>query len=280
LTGFSVLSSFTSGRSRLAALVIGLLAAPVVAHAAWENTDWATVFQPLAWTDQAESASDDMGGMLVIMYDPGEPLAKVSVSRLDHTGNKLWGDHGVKLPSLPGSTGMGGPVAIRGDGTGGAYCLSTRHDGSARTLMLTRLDAAGSRLWALPVGDYGTHPLPAASLHKSLDGDLLVAWNRTTGTVDEELVVQRLTAAGATIWQTIIFPDTNNLLDDLTWLARPDGLGGLVVRVEYQPGGVPQPLQSRDDRDDSGRVLPSGIYFSRLQLPGGEKEAVTKTTML
>lgn len=186
----------------------------------------------------------------------------------------------MSLPYEATSTGMGGPVDVLGDGTGGAYCLTTPFNGAVQTLILTHFDAAGGHLWALPVGDYGTHPLPAASLHKSLDGDLLVAWNRTTGTVDEELVVQRLTAAGATIWQTIIFPDTNNLLDDLTWLARPDGLGGLVVRVEYQPGGVPQPLQSRDDRDDSGRVLPSGIYFSRLQLPGGEKEAVTKTTML
>ena len=229
---------------------LGLAAAAAPGLAAWDQFSWTRVFQPTAVTDEISTAPDGQGGSLLIMHDPGAAGPTLRVSRLDHTGNKVWGDSGIPLPSDATATGMAGPVAVVDDGAGGGYFLFTRIEGSAQTLMMERRDAAGGFVWRAPLGDYGPNPAPAASLHKSANGDLLVAWNRTTGIVDKELIVLRLTPAGIPLWETTVWQDGNNTLDTLDWIAAEDGSGGLVFAIDHQSfSGL---YEARTQRIDAG----------------------------
>ncbi len=217
-------------------IMLGVLAGPSAVQA-WDNGGWSTIFSPLAKTDDVRSVSDGFGGILVAVHDPGEVVFKVSISRLDHTGRKLWGPDGVNLPYDLTSTGMGGPVDIVADDSGGAYCLFTEFYTGGTVVSLARLDSGGTVLWKQVVGDYGPHPVMEARIIRSDGGDLLVAWNRSVGTVDLELVATRLDADGNPIWETTVWSDGDGNLDQLYWTIDTDGFGGLVFGLDYTPFG-------------------------------------------
>ncbi len=216
----------------LVVFFVGTMIANV--HAAWENGYWATVFEPFGVVHDVRTTPDGAGGMLIIAYDPGAQSHAISVSRIDHTGNELWGDDGVKLGVEIAYPEMLGPVDVTDDGQGGAYCLYTRVYDASHTLMVTRLNGAGLHVSTVPLGDYGPNPTGAARLEKSDNGDLFVVWSRSAGTVDKELIVARLDADLNPIWETTVWEDSNGDLDRLDWVVNEDGFGGLLFGINYQ----------------------------------------------
>ncbi len=215
----------------LLVLVSGFFAGTV--HASWENWNWDVVFQPQGIWPESCSAPDGAGGLLVMLYESTNSDFPLSVSRLDHTGNKLWGENGVVIPVDITFDSMADPIDLVDDGQGGAYCLFTKSLSGSSYVTLAHFSPSGIFLWAHPLGAYGSNPKPVARLLKSGGGDLLIAWNRSVGTMDQELIVTRVNAEGIPIWETTVWEDSNNNLDQLEWVAHGDGNGGAVFGLDY-----------------------------------------------
>ncbi|MCB1182549.1 hypothetical protein KDM41_03880 [bacterium] len=233
--------------------IISLLLITANAHAGWEHDHWAEVFAPTGRADDVVSAPSGSGGLLVIVHDPADEAFNILVQKLDQTGNELWGDQGTVMPYDLASEGTRGPVDVVGDGAGGAYCIYREIYAGQSYLKLARVNDAGQLQWAQVMASFGPNPQLDARLVPAGGSDLYLVWTRSSGLLDQEIIALRVAADGSPLQETTIWEDANGDLDEIRWVVEPDGSGGLLFGIHFNPfNGL---FEGRAQRLDAGGNL-------------------------
>ena len=158
--------------------VLGMVFGGVSAQAAWENGQWAILYEAATAANDVRSCSDGMGGTIVALVDPGGILP-IMISRVDHTGTELWGDGGIGLPWSVGASAMTGPLDVAPDGAGGAFIAYREIWGSQHIVTVRHVTWAGAHEWRTYVadsGDPGSWALLHVELQSTGNGEVVLAW--------------------------------------------------------------------------------------------------------
>ena len=216
----------------VAACLMGLAG---TAQAVWENTNWSIVFEPASGVLNLETCSDEQGGTLVATMDNGLFL-KVRISRIDHTGNEVWGDGGILVPIDINADSIEGPVAVGPDGSGGAYIAYRLIYGTQHILSVAHYDSDGIWDWGIPVGDFvADDAVLDVDVVSTGTGECFVVWTQKNPYPNEKIMAARVTAAGAVSWTTDTGLGIDLSPDPELWYARSDGQGGLLVVTNHNP---------------------------------------------
>jgi|GEM_PF-5369816 len=239
------------------------------AQAVWENSFWSTIMEPAAGVLPLEACSDEQGGTLVASVDYGESVNRVRVSRIDHTGNEIWGNEGIYIPVGLSADSVEGPVGIGPDGSGGAFVGYGQVSGTNHLLMVAHLDPVGSVDWQVQVGDFmADNPDLRVEIVATGTGECIAVWSLDPGNPAVNLRAARVTAWGSVAWTTDTGLEIDILPNPDFWIAESDGLGGVLIASNHTPFGGN--LECRVQRlNGSGSVLwgTSGtLVFSFLGL--------------
>lgn len=221
-------------------LVFHALAACLLAGAAaaaWEHDDHAIVFEPLGDADAIASCADGSGGLLVAMFDDAAP-GRVLVSRLDHTGNELWGDGGIAIPFDMTSAGKAPPLAVAPDGEGGAYVAYRElYPGGQHILFLTRVRYDGAIGWTHPAEDFvaDSDALMVFAVPTTA-GDVILVWTQNHQFPGELLMAAKYRDDATRAWRTQV-SDQVHLVDgsNYRWQAASDGADGVLAAYQRKP---------------------------------------------
>ncbi|MDD5039486.1 MAG: hypothetical protein PHN78_09270, partial [Dehalococcoidales bacterium] len=100
------------------------------------------------------AASDGKGGAVIVWNFQEGDKKYIQAQRIDSKGNKLWGDKGIVLSTLPPYwAGFGVPSRIAPDGTGGFIVTwaSGKNIKDKTSSYIQRIDPDGNLLW----GEHG-----------------------------------------------------------------------------------------------------------------------------
>lgn len=214
--------------------VVVFLAGP--AHAVWEHVNWSTIYEPTSGVLVLETCSDEQGGSLVATVDPGASALKIRVSRIDHSGNEIWGDGGVNVPFNLSADAMDGPVAIAADGTGGAYVGYREIYGTQHILTVAHFAADGTHQWSQPVGDFiADDAWLAVDLVGTGGGECFAVWTQKYPYPGEKITAARIALSGSVTWTADTGLGIDLAPDPELWFARSDAQGGLFVVTNHNP---------------------------------------------
>ena len=213
------------------------------ARAAWEENSYTVILDPVGNPAAVASADDGAGGLLVATLDDDGP-GWLHVSRVDHTGNKLWGPDGVVIPFQTSSLGKQVPVAVASDADGGAYVAYRElWPAGQQLLTLAHVTAAGTVEWATPVEDFvaDSSALQLFALPTG-GGDVILVWTANHAYPDEKLMAAKYRNDGSRIWRTQVADQVHLILTHL-WEAAVDGADGLLVAFQRQVAANPTELR-------------------------------------
>lgn len=241
---------------------------------------------PYEW--YASAAADGAGGVFVMCTDMRNQTYDKYVQRYNAAGEAQWTPGGVAPSNLLGDRGI---FAVIPDEQGGAMLGFTQW-GEIRA---QKLSPSGTRAF----GDNGILIGEGSSARGITDGagGMITAWNRGVGAENVDIFAQRITASGsiptgvdaparsATLFVRDIYP---NPFAGATTLeietAAPSNIrvavfdvAGRRVRDMSLPASTSSQRVEFDGRDDSGKLLASGVYFCRIEARG---ETVTRKMVI
>ncbi len=258
---------------------------PLMGHVARLNPEGKVLWQESV--GPADQLISDGAGGAILAYDqiiadnvPG--YSSFALIKIDAEGGHPWRD-GV---SVSRSDYWPNSLRVVDDGAGGAIAVweemsrasdNTTSGGPAKSRVVAqRVDAAGSLPWGSKAMLVGTNPegawIDQPALTADGDGGVIVAWQQTpqgraTSGMPEalllDIVVQKLDAAGRTLWQ----PD--GLALDITRNAEnamphspalvSDGEGGTIVMWEDLRNGIASIYAQRMSGDSTQRWQAGGV---------------------
>ncbi len=182
-----------------------------------------------AASDQANTAlvSDGAGGVIVVWHDfrtGGASAWDIYAQRLNASGVAQWFTNGLLINGA--SVNQVNPVAVS-DGAGGAIVAWTDNRNGTNDLYAQRISGAGVLQWnpigvgiTLASGDQGLPDLVSDGA-----GGAIVTWKEaSTGYI----AIQRVTAAGTTLWGVNGFAIDNGYPEAVPRITT-DGQGGAIV---------------------------------------------------
>jgi hypothetical protein len=200
--------------------------------------------------DGHQVISDGSGGAIVVWHqwplgkiEFGTPIAEIldiCAQRVDADGNILWQQNGVPLGISKGGGRSPHTPLVVSDGSGGAIIIweDTRQ---VMSIYAQRIDAEGNIRWQ----EGGTQVCYIKShwsfayrtaVSDGSGGAIIVLGYKEAETNEEGLLVQRIDAAGRTMW-----PDNGTLASTarnrIAHAISDDGCGGVIVSW-----GAQQPL--------------------------------------
>jgi len=233
--------------------------------------------------------SDGAGGAIVSWHD-AEWLNSldIRVQRINGNGSVLWTNNGVLVTDVPDEQWI--PV-IAADGSGGA--IITWQDGYLNNtdIFAQRIDEYGASTWvdngiavSIAVEEQDKHAAVSDGV-----GGVFVAWTDTrNGANNSDIYVQRVRSTG----QVTAVDRRGNAPDIILGECMPNpfsyqtqinvdflGDGSLEVEVYDVTGRVVRKDKAEqvragshslefDGRDQTGKRLPSGVYFYRVNMNG------------
>ena len=224
-----------SNRRRvLPALAVVLLALATIlagpAAATWENGDWASLIEPISTTSYRQVCSDGQGGSLVAAVDVTASPVRVHLTRIDHTGNEVWGDGGIFIPWDVSTEAQGGPLALAPTGDGGAYCAYRENYGGQGYLSVAKFTPAGVMDGKVVVISLGTaHTDHRAVLIPQEGGDVILVNTVNNAYPDQPLYASRVSSYLSVLWQTAAGFDVDVQVGPDPWNAVADGQGGVFL---------------------------------------------------
>ena len=241
---------------------------------------------PYEW--YASVAADGAGGVFVMCTDMRNATYDKYVQRYNAAGEAQWTPGGVAPSNLLGDRGI---FAVFPDAEGGALLGFTQW-GEIRA---QKLSPSGAREF----GDNGILIGQGSSARAITDGagGMITAWNRGVGAENVDIFAQRITASGsiptavdtparsASLFVRDIYP---NPFAGATTLeietAAPSSIrvvvfdvAGRRVRDMALAASAGSQRVEFDGRDDSGKLLASGVYFCRIEARG---ETVTRKMVI
>ena len=228
--------------------------------------------------------------------DPGDPLNHdIYAQRVDLNGNPVWASDGIPVC---GSPGFQSAPRVTHDGVGGIYVVWADGRGDDYDLRAQHLNATGDLLWdpegVVVCGAPGDQDLPALLLQ----GDaVLLAWEDTRNGPTLDVYAGRL-MAGSTVALPEISPETapasafrvhllspNPQRGEARFAVELPAAGQVDVEVSDVSGRRVRKLREValtpgshvlrwDGRDASGRPVPSGVYFMRVE--SGNQSSILK----
>jgi len=147
--------------------------------------------------------SDGQGGVLIawtdLLHGPTNYVTDVRVQRVNASGAKLWGDHGVLLAHSPSGSAVYPVVAVDGDGGAVVAWQEARETGGASRIYVQHVDAggavqaaAGGALFSEGPGASDCRPEIVALDH----GDVLIAWRSASTESGPVALVTKVLFAG------------------------------------------------------------------------------------
>jgi len=242
-----------------------------------------------SWTEwEAQVASDGAGGAVIVWDDHRNLYYDKYVQHYDESGQALWTPGGVAIATSAGDRDV---YAVIPDAEGGALLGFTEFG----VIKAQKMSASGTREW----GDGGITMATGGSARAISDGTggMIVSWNRAVGPENVDVFAQRITASGtiptgvdaparsASLFVRDIYP---NPFAGATTLeietAAPSNIRVVVFDVAGQrvrnlslPASTGSQRVEFDGRDDSGKLLASGVYFCRVEARG---ETVTRKMVI
>lgn len=250
-----------------------VLLAAGAAPAAWENDDHAVVFDPVGDPADVATCGDGHGGLLVAVLDDSED-GWISVSRLDHTGNEIWGDGGVTVPYDVTSEGKASPLDVAPDGDGGAWVVFRElWPGDQHIVTIAHVTPDGVVDVHDQVEDFvaDDDDLQAFAVPTSTT-DVIIVWTANHPYPSELLMAAKYRADGTRVWRNQVANQVH-LTDgeSYAWEADGDGDDGLLVAFQSQPAGDAELMVQK--LDASGNT-PWGSSGVQLWVDAGEVAGV------
>jgi len=229
--------------------------------------------------------SDGSGGAIVTWHDARNASSEIYAQRVDAVGSPQWIADGVFICTAAWE--QDHAIAILSDDLGGA--IVAYFDDPAYNIYAQRVSASGTLQWTVN----GVALCTAADVQRyptiALDGSggAIATWVDHRAFYSRDLYAQRVLASG-TVPTAVARPTTGPSLivgeiypNPLTGTALLDveltapstvridvfDVAGRRVRAMTLRDVVSQRIEF-DGRDDKGRSLPSGVYFSRVTANG------------
>jgi len=241
----------------------------------------------------AEIVSDDCGGAIVAWHDSGGNNLDILAQRVSSTGTLLWPINGV---SVCDASDIQYLPAIVSDGACGA--IITWEDLSqgfnATDVFAGRVDSSGMVVWGSNGVSIGTavNNQSRPVIATDVSGGAVIAWNdERNGTSNSDIYARRISSIGTIPTavrpssgglRLVVFPNVPNPFSLSTGIdVLLDGNSEVDVKV-YDVAGRPVRALTKgpwsagihrvyfEGRDDSGRSLPSGVYFVRVVANGSQ----------
>ncbi|MEZ4386999.1 MAG: FlgD immunoglobulin-like domain containing protein [Candidatus Krumholzibacteriia bacterium] len=264
---------FTPTRFAAATLVAFIILA-AGAQAAWDSFTYGVIFEPAGQFGSVVSCSDGQGGMVIAAYDDADS-GWLNITRVDHTGNEVWGETGVAISYVIGSEGSAPPLALAPDGQGGAHlAYRTFWAGGQNIVTLAHIAGDGNIDAIHQVEDLvsDSESLAVEAIATS-SGDVIIAWTEAHAFPDELLMAARYTAGGTRVWKTQIADQVHQApVATYRWDAASDGQDGLLVAFQRQLPG--QATEWRVQRIDANGTVRYGTNGAQLWSNGGEVAGV------
>ncbi len=181
--------------------------------------------------------SDGAGGAVIAWADLRSGTAALYAQRISSAGVAQWASNGVlvagNLSSSPGTNGMYG---IATDTQGGAYVAWAT---TANDVRMQRLSGAGAALFAATgvvlENTYAQQTNVSAAPDGS--GGAIACWQGYKSGQNNDILAQRVNAAGSTLWPTNGQPVCGNSYDQELPVMTPDGGGGAYFQwTDYRSG--------------------------------------------
>src|SRR5262245_59524721 len=243
-----------------------------------------------SWTEwDAEVVSNGAGGAFILWTDMRNQTYDKYVQHYNAAGVEQWTPGGVAPSNLLGDRGI---FAVFPDPQGGALLGFTQW-GQIRS---QKLSPSGAREWGddgIQITDVGSSARAVSDGH----GGMIVAWYRAVGPENFDIFAQRITDTGGIptgidapagsaslrVGEAYPNPFSSTTLMDIELTAPSTVRVGVfdVAGRRVREMSVPDVTGSRrmefDGRDDSGKLLPSGVYFYRVEARG---ETVTRKIVI
>lgn len=194
---------------------------------------------------------DGSGGAFAISLNNSE----ARVQLVDVNGRRLWGDDGVPISAVAGSSRSEWSAAV--DGAGGVVVAYGDYSSGDWDIYAQRLDKKGNKLWGngkqvcVQAGD---QELGEVVTGKAA-GEVIVLWRNGLGS-SAEVRAQRLDAGGSPMWAAGGVFVSSSPEAYFSPSAVPDGAGGTIVAWPDQPDGDSLSAQ-RIDKNGT-LIWPSG----------------------
>jgi len=234
------------------------------ACAEWEHSQgWGEIFHPITEANSFFACPDQAGGTIVAMIDDGASIQNIYLSRIDQTGNELWGPEGIILPVDIGSLGQGGPLDLAPDGEGGVYCAFREIIGGVHFLRIWHVLADGVADQGYTIAAFDPIQtvlwLALETIQTTGTDDVIVIWTQGNGYPDVELYAARMDETGSVLWLTCFWEDSNTDPDYIWGVTDSDGVDGVVIGLNYLPYlGVPEHRVQRITTDGVAQWGPRG----------------------
>ena len=242
-----------------------------------------------SWTEwDAQVASDGAGGAVIVWDDHRNLYYDKYVQHYDESGQALWTPGGVALATSAGDRDV---FAVIPDAEGGALLGFTEFG----VIKAQKVSASGTREF----GDNGILIGQGGAARGVTDGagGMIMAWNRAVGAQNVDIFAQRITASGsvptgvdtparsASLFVRDIYPNpfAGATTLEIEMAAPSDvrvgvfDVAGRRVREMTLPASAGSQRVEFDGRDDSGKLLASGVYFCRIEARG---ESVTRKMVI
>jgi hypothetical protein len=230
------------------------------------------------------------GGAFVIWQDSRDFAHGIYAQRLDAAGAIQWPVDGDSLAAFhPNDTGP----AVISDGSGGAITTWIGKYGTNQVIRAQRIDANGVELWiagGVPLCSNVSARNP--TLVSDDAGGAIVAWEDAT---PYRIMAAYVSGQG---WATEVGPARSPSLVVADVYPNPfSGTASIAIEMETSSAlqidifdvagrkvrsiarneAVLSQVVELGDRDDAGRLLPSGVYFCRV---GAANETVTRKMVI
>lgn len=246
----------------------------------------------------ALATSDGAGGAVVAWTSRNDATMTyyVSADRINGSGVTQWGEYGAFLFNTPGSREA---TSITSDGAGGAIVAVMKSEFFNTDVYAQRVDGAGVSQWGDAGATICTDPDFQHSPAIATDGagGAILAWYDGRSDVGNDVYAQHVTSAGdvptavevprapSSLLAHDIYPNPFSAIAviDLE-LAAPSSIrldffdvAGKRVRRMWVADSMGSRRVEFDGRDHAGKLLPSGVYFCRIEAAG---ETVTRKIVI
>ena len=153
------------------------------------------------WTQDYGLDIDTNGNALLAFLDTREGANwQVTATKMDKSGNALWGPMGVQLTNFQKKSNYAPKIAGTSDGN--VMVAWTTVIANVGVVMVQRLDNNGNPLWRKPlIFREKDSNYMLADMHASDNGSVILSWTRDTGFYSEhQLRANKLSPTGKRLW--------------------------------------------------------------------------------
>jgi hypothetical protein len=253
-------------------LALFTLLHPAGADAQWGVPDGVPVSTASDFQFSPVAAPDGGGGAFLGWIDRRGFPNQIYAQRLDASGVPAWTVNGIPVCTVPGNSHR--TPAIIADGQGGAIVGWTSSPVSGDRVFVQRLDASGNRLWGPSgvvvclKGGYQDYP----RLVPDGTGGALIFWRDQRNEFAGDLYAQRVSAAGALLWDSLGVAICVSPADQLKPTVAAGGAGSAIVAWEdFRVGPYFRVYAQRIDSSGVVQWTPNGVAV--CPAPGNQNVA-------